>query len=191
MLAHRRECGQRSFVKVEYVNNPEVAANTTFNQSKFNMMEFDHRPDQDYRPNNSGGSSGIKSSSSRHHHKGSNESKERSSHRQQQVAQSPEKALKKVSKRGQRRTVVEHTTPAYVQIERERVEPSEDVYHIPVDRDGKANGQAQQSRRQSRGLGLISHTDNMSQVHGPHESVPPATQSTSRKENNTTGINYT
>lgn len=84
MLAHRRECGQRSFVKVEYVNNPEVAANTTFNQSKFNMMEFDHRPDQDYRPNNSGGSSGVKSNSNnRQHHKGSNESKERSSLRQQ------------------------------------------------------------------------------------------------------------
>ena len=41
MLAHRRECGQRSVVKVEYVNNPEVAALATFNQSKFTMMEFD------------------------------------------------------------------------------------------------------------------------------------------------------
>ena len=46
--------------------------------------------------------------------------------------------------------------------------------------------------RRNRGLGLISHQDNMSQVPGPQESVPMATQSTSRKENNTTtGIVYT
>lgn len=63
MLVHRRECGQRSVVKVEYVNNPEAAALAALNQSKFSMMEFDQRPDQEYRP--SGNSSGSKSNSHR------------------------------------------------------------------------------------------------------------------------------
>ena len=109
MIAHRRECGQRCLVKVEYVNNPELVANTTFNQSKFNMMEFDHRPDQEYRPNNSGGSSGTKSNCISKHVRGSNSSKVC------KQAQSPEKTiLKKSTKRGIRRTVVEDTTPTYL-----------------------------------------------------------------------------
>lgn len=69
----------------------------------------------------------------------------------------------------------------------------ETTHFIPINDAGKALQQhPQQSRRSTRGLGLISHTDNMSQAHNQQESLPPATQSTSRKENNTTtGIVYT
>ena len=41
LLTHRRECGQRSIVKVEYVNRAEAAMNRTFNQSKFTLLDFD------------------------------------------------------------------------------------------------------------------------------------------------------
>lgn len=73
------------------------------------------------------------------------------------------------------------------------VAAQEVTHFIPINDAGKALQQhPQQSRRSTRGLGLISHTDNMSQAHNQQESLPPATQSTSRKENNTTtGIVYT
>jgi hypothetical protein len=44
----------------------------------------------------------------------------------------------------------------------------------------------------TRGLGLISHQDGNSQMQQQQESIPPATQSTSRRENQTTtGVVYT
>ena len=50
LLAHRRDCGKRSIVKVEYVNSKEGMLNSTFNQSKFTLLDFDQRPDQEYKP---------------------------------------------------------------------------------------------------------------------------------------------
>ena len=54
-----RECSQRALVKVEYVNDPEAAA---YNQTNLKLLEFDARPDQEYKPlKNSGGTSKDKS----------------------------------------------------------------------------------------------------------------------------------
>lgn len=47
MGPHMRNCGQRSIVKVEYVNNPEEAA---YNNTRLSLLDFDQRPDQEYKP---------------------------------------------------------------------------------------------------------------------------------------------
>ena len=74
MSAHMRVCSQRAMVKMEYVNDPEAAA---YNQTNLKLLEFDQRPDQEYKPlKNSGGASLEKSSNKK---RGSNNSKNLSS----------------------------------------------------------------------------------------------------------------
>ena len=58
MSVHMRECSQRTVVKVEYVNDPEAAA---YSNTNLKLLDFDARPDQEYKPGLvSGESSGKK-----------------------------------------------------------------------------------------------------------------------------------
>ena len=88
MSAHMRECSQRAVVKVEYVNDPEAAA---YNNTNLKLLDFDARPDQEYKPGQvSGDSSGTKSKGASKQ-KNTNSSKNLSSINKSAVSKSPEK----------------------------------------------------------------------------------------------------
>ena len=92
MSAHMRECSQRAVVKVEYVNDPEAAA---YNNTNLKLLDFDARPDQEYKPNQvSGESSGTKGKGTSNNKKGSNSSKNLSSINRSALSKSPEKETK-------------------------------------------------------------------------------------------------
>lgn len=53
MSTHMRSCSKRSIVKVEYIEKP---SEHVYENTKLKLIEFDHKPDQEYQPGKSGSS---------------------------------------------------------------------------------------------------------------------------------------
>ena len=172
-----RECSQRAVVKVEYVNDPEAAA---YNNTNLKLLDFDARPDQEYKPNQvSGESSGTKGKGTSNNKKGSNSSKNLSSINRSALSKSPEKETKGTKNKKEKKQFFD----MMMQMQ-DAMQLQQKQLQLAIENMEGKDGAVDHTKMPN--LGFVSHhsQNSANQVH--QESVPPATQSTSR-HNNTTG----
>ena len=82
MTAHLKSCSQRRIVKVEYSSDPEQAA---VQNTKLALMDFDDKPDQEYKPEMSWMSHASSQKSSRKTQKKAKTQKAKSAEEPKQV----------------------------------------------------------------------------------------------------------